>query len=309
MNFGYVLSRAWQIIWMHKVLWIFGILAGCGNAGSFSGNFRYSYRGEVSPELQGFFDQVSILPDWLIVTIIIVAVLVFLLLIILGIFLSTMGRIGLIRGTQQAEAGDTGLSFGDLFRGGLPYFWRVFGLSLLVGLAVGLAAALIAALGIAGSLLTMGVGFICFIPLVCLLVPLAWLAGIVIEQSIVALVTEDLSIGAGLQRGWEIIRSNLGQYIVMGLILILGVSALGGILIGLPIVAIIGPAVMGVLVGTRAATGAGILVSVLCLVGYIPIAILLNGILVGYTEAAWTLTYLQLAGRSAAPEPELLPAE
>ncbi len=32
-NFSEVLTRAWQIIWKHKVLWIFGILAGCGQGG------------------------------------------------------------------------------------------------------------------------------------------------------------------------------------------------------------------------------------------------------------------------------------
>ena len=36
-NFGEVLTRAWQIIWKHKVLWIFGFLAGCGQGGT---NFR-----------------------------------------------------------------------------------------------------------------------------------------------------------------------------------------------------------------------------------------------------------------------------
>ena len=33
-DFGDVLSRAWQIIWKHKVLWIFGILAGCSRGSS-----------------------------------------------------------------------------------------------------------------------------------------------------------------------------------------------------------------------------------------------------------------------------------
>ena len=32
-NFGEVLTRAWQIIWKHKVLWIFGILASCARGG------------------------------------------------------------------------------------------------------------------------------------------------------------------------------------------------------------------------------------------------------------------------------------
>ena len=38
-NFGEVLTRAWQNIWKHKVLWIFGILASCarGSGGSSGG--------------------------------------------------------------------------------------------------------------------------------------------------------------------------------------------------------------------------------------------------------------------------------
>ena len=37
MDYGEVLSRAWRIIWKHKVLWIFGIMAGC-TSGSGGGN-------------------------------------------------------------------------------------------------------------------------------------------------------------------------------------------------------------------------------------------------------------------------------
>jgi len=45
-NFGEVLTRAWQIIWKHKVLWIFGFLAGCGQSGSsVRGNFGSGSRG------------------------------------------------------------------------------------------------------------------------------------------------------------------------------------------------------------------------------------------------------------------------
>ena len=48
MDFGYVLKRAWQIMWKFKVLWIFGILASCGQASTSSGansGWRYSSRG------------------------------------------------------------------------------------------------------------------------------------------------------------------------------------------------------------------------------------------------------------------------
>ena len=36
-NFGEILTRAWQITWKYKVLWIFGILAGCTNGGGGGG--------------------------------------------------------------------------------------------------------------------------------------------------------------------------------------------------------------------------------------------------------------------------------
>ena len=56
------------------------------------------------------------------------------ILILLSLFFGSIGRIGLVRGTQQAEQGAVRLSFGELFSGSLPYFWRVFGLNLLVGI-------------------------------------------------------------------------------------------------------------------------------------------------------------------------------
>jgi len=61
MDIGEVLSRAWKIIWKYKVLWIFGILASCGQGGGGGGGggnsgYRYS-QGDpnVSPEIERFF--------------------------------------------------------------------------------------------------------------------------------------------------------------------------------------------------------------------------------------------------------------
>lgn len=49
MDYGYVLRRAWEIIWKFKVLWIFGILASCGQAsGSGGGNSGYRFSSENS---------------------------------------------------------------------------------------------------------------------------------------------------------------------------------------------------------------------------------------------------------------------
>jgi hypothetical protein len=55
--------------------------------------------------------------------------------------------------------------------------------------------------------------------------------------------------------------------------------------------------------GGESAFGSGLLVAGLCFVMYLPVWIVLNGILTSYIESAWTLTYLRLTGRKAALEP------
>ena len=63
MDFGYVLKRAWQIIWKFKVLWIFGILASCGQAGSSGGSnsgYRFSSQDiNIGPQIEGFFNRLN----------------------------------------------------------------------------------------------------------------------------------------------------------------------------------------------------------------------------------------------------------
>ena len=296
MDIGNVLSRAWQIVWKHKVLWIFGILASCTSSNTFSSNASYSFDESNTYAFENYFAQV---PDWQIWLIVAAIILVVLLLVVLGIFLGNMGRIGLIRGARQVEEGATSLLFGELFSGGLPYFWRVFGLNLIVGLALALAGILVAVFVLLSTVFTLGLALICLIPALCLLVPVGWLINVFVEQANIAIVVEDLGIMDGLRRGWEVFKANIGMLIVMGLILLLGVGLIGGFIIGLPVVLFIGPAVAGAIAGTQQALRGGVAITVLCLVAYIPVAIVLNGILQSYIRSAWTLTYLRLTSHPA----------
>jgi hypothetical protein len=300
MDIGFVLSRAWQIIWKHKILWVFGILASCSSTNYGTSNYRASYQGEISPNLQYTFSQI---PEWQIAVIVGIAILVILLLVVIGIFLGTMGRIGLIRGTLQAEQGSSKLLFGELFSGGLPYFWRVFGVNLLIGLGLAVLFILFGIFALIGAVLTLGIGLICLIPLFCLLIPFSWLVSVFLEQVDIAIVVEDLGIMDGLQRGWDVVKANLGMIIVMGLILYVGVGLIGGFIIGIPIAAIIAPAVIGAINGAQRALQGGLIITGLCLIVYIPVAIVLYGILQSYIKTAWTLTYLRLTSHPAAIQP------
>lgn len=304
MNYGEVLSRAWQIIWKHKALWLFGILAGCGNASGGSGNISYSFNNQdAPPAMQNFFQGFERLPDWQIAGLVGIVVVVTLVLVLLAIFLTTMGRIGIIHGTHQADEGASRLTFGNVFRGSLPYFWRVFLLNLLAGVVV-IAIVFVGVIVVmAGTVLTLGLGLICLIPLLCLIVPLSWLLFVLIEQANIAIVVENKGVIDGWRRGWQVFKDNLGTMIVMGLILYVGVALIGGLIIGIPVMLIIFPALLAGLLGGENAFGSGLLVAGLCFVLYLPVLILLNGILTGYIESAWTLTYLRLTGRKAALEP------
>lgn len=303
MDYGEVLSRAWQIIWKHKVLWIFGILAGCSSSGN-SGNISYSFSGDNAPRwAQDLSRQIERVPDWQIAVWIGIAILVILVLVILAVFLSTIGRIGVIQGVKRSEQGEAGMSFGELFSGSLPYFWRVFLLNLLVGLGYAVVVFLLVILFTLGAVVTLGVGLICLIPLICLLIPISWLLFVYLEMANAAIVVDDVGIMDGLQRGWRVFTNHIGPMIVMGLILLIGVSLIGGLIIGAPLFLIAVPALGGLMVGAENAMRGGLLIAGLCFVIYLPVLIVLNGILTSFIKSSWALTYMRLSGRPTAIEP------
>ncbi len=295
MDFGYVLRRAGEIIWKFKILWIFGILASCGQAGSSGGSnsgFRFSSQDTtVAPQIQNYVNQLS---PGAITLLIVLAIVIVVVLVVLAILLGTVGRVGLIRGTVKAEQGTNRLTFSELWREGLTYFWRVFGLNLLIGLVILFAVLILVVLSVILSVGTLGIFLICLIPLICLMVPIAWLVGILIEQANVALVVDNLDIIEAIKKGWRVFIDNIGSMIVMGLILIVGVGVIGGLILGLPVLAIAAPAALGIATGVFENARNGIILSVVLFLVYLPFLLLFSGILRGYTASAWTLTYLRL---------------
>ncbi len=307
MDLGEVLSKAWKIIWKHKVLWVFGILASCGQgggggSGGGSSNSGYQFsQGDpnVSPEVERFFYSIERffqqIEAWQIVGFIAIMIVFFLVLWFVMLALSTIGRVGLIQGATRAD--EDRLTFMQLFESGKPYFWRVLGLNLLIGLAAFIVVLLIFIPMALIGFVTIGIGFLCMLPLICILIPVMWLVSVFIEQANLAVVLDDLDIVAGLRRGWDVFRDNLGNLIVIGLILGIG-GAIVGFIFALPLMLLVIPAALGAVWGgvTESALplGGGIATALLCFVGYLPFLIVLGGILRAYIQSAWTLTYLQL---------------
>ncbi len=306
MNYGEVLQRAWQIIWKHKILWIFGILAGCGNAtGNTGGSSNTGYRfqgGELPSQFQNFFFQVQRFFENIPVWVWILLGLMLLVLFVIAIILNTVGRTGLVLGALQADEGTAHLSFGTLFSTSFSYFWRVFFLNLIVGFGILILVLILIVPVILLGVATLGVGLLCLIPIICLLIPISWFINLVLEQSVIAIVTENRGIFSGLERGWQVVTTNIGPMIIMALILFVA-GAVIGFIIAIPMALIVIPPLVGLVARTQTAAIGGLVVAAILFVLYLPVLLVATGILRGYITTAWTLTFRRLTGHLPAEAP------
>ncbi|MBC8332111.1 MAG: hypothetical protein H8E28_09035 [Anaerolineae bacterium] len=309
MDFGEILSRAWKIIWKYKILWLFGILSSCGQGGSGGGssgggNSNYNFSAgdqNLPPEMKHFFFNVerffNNIETWEIIGLIAGILVIFLILWAVMLALSTIGRVGLIQGTLQGDEEAERIAFGDLFNSGKPFFWRVVGLNLLIGLASFILVMIFILPLVLLGVLTAGVLFLCMLPLLCILVPLGWILGIIIQQANIILVIEDTGIIESLTRAWHFFRAQWTNLLIMGLILGVG-GFIIGIVLALPIFVIGFSTIVPMIVDSSGGSAPDLFTTLktagLCMLGYMPVLIVLNGVLQAYLHTAWTLTYRRL---------------
>jgi hypothetical protein len=312
MDYGKVLSRAWQITWRWKILWILGFLAALGN-GSGGGSGSSSYSGD-GREWEHTFQHGVPGEVWAIIA------AVACLAVIIGIAIwvvSVIARGGLIAGVQQVEdEGST--SFGSAWRAGAKRFWTLFGISILAsipfiilflagivvlvamfagsGVALGNQNDAVGGLGLAASILCGGV-FCCGMVIL----------GIILQQIRVyaerAAILEGLGWIDAFKRGWQVIKENLGPTVVFWLIfLVIGLLiaiVVGGILFAaaIPLIAIF----------SNTDPGAWLLAPVCC-GGLLALIVggLIGAIVETFTSATWTLAYREMTGlaKPAAPVAE-----
>lgn len=306
MEYGEVLRKTWDISWRNKGLWILGILAGCSASGR--GNFSQSssgFRGyDYGPGDVPYYKGEPLFGDFqeeIIIPLILGFICLFLIVALIVFVLGVIGQGGLIAAFKRADEG-TDVSLSEAFSGGLQNFWKLAGIRIVFFIA-----GFVIVIGlILGALLfgvaTLGIGFICLIPLVCLLIPIGLAVDSYIILTMVAAVEEELGVFEAFGRSWNTFKENLGPVVVMILILIVGFGILG-FLIALPFIAIAVPAIMGVIIGTDAAVISGVAVTLLCVLVAVPVLIIIYGLLTTYTTGAWTLTYRRLNGTMGAELP------
>ena len=314
MNFaiGEVLTKAWQITWKHKVLWLFGILVSLGQVLNLGNNgVRLLGQSNILPPdltrqfvtlTQGYGFWVAFAGGLCI-------------MMVLLILASTIGQISIIKGAAMADQGEESLSFGQVFRAARPFFWRVFWFSLIVGLVFFFIfmiffalLAVMVTLGVAGSAARiaplLGLGLLCLIPFTCLIVLISFAISPVLMESTVAIVVDDLGIPAAIAKAWRVVRANVGSIILVAfLVYIFGVAI--GMVIAFPTLVVLLP--LMTLGAGSAASQTSTLIAVTCLCAYVPVLLLLQSVFTVYMHSIWTLTYVRLtapalAAPVAAPE-------
>ncbi len=294
MNIGEVLSRAWDIIWKNKILWLFGLLASLsGGVGDL--NTRFNNRvngGTISTPLPGLDRFFSGIPWWVFMMLLLAA----LVLIVIFVIIGALGRAGLVRGAWLADDGETGLNFRRLFQEGRTYFWRVLLLGILIFTASRSLIILLVIPTVMATVLTFGLALICLLPLICLLIPVFIAVDVIVQLAIVAITGENLGVMDGLRRAWDVFRSHLGEMIAMVVILVIG-AAVVNFFFGLPLLLIMAPFISAALSPVGQIAAGQIAVSLFLFAMYLPVLLFVRGLVTSYIDSTWTLTYRRLTGR------------
>jgi len=293
-----ILRRTWEITWRHKGLWVLGILANCSGGQGGSNASRLTEIQSPRDEFPQLERWVATIPEetWLAIGLAVLCLV--LLLALLFWVLAAIGNGGIIAAFQMAETGEA-VSLGSAFQKGLAYLWRLLLLQIVLALATFLILGPTILGGILFSILTAGVGLICLIPLLCLLFPLGIALSLYAQLAQVALVVDDLDLPGAFLRGWAVLRARPGEVLIMALLLGVGGFVIG-LILAVPFILLAIPLILSLLAGTDASGLAGLSVSLIGILLYLPILLVASGVLRTFTTGAWTLTYRSLTGAQAA---------
>ncbi|HEY5731355.1 MAG TPA: hypothetical protein VIS72_14990 [Anaerolineales bacterium] len=225
MNFdlGEILSSAFKITWKHKVLWTFSAIPVLVSFLVFPFVFVPIFFMDEGSFSNPFFIEEPLIISLFVVFSIIVSIISYVLY---GVSSSSVAL-----GVMRADEGAERLTFIGLFNDSRPYWWRVLGVLLLIGLAVSLVFLVIFGCMALIGVVTAGVGFICLQPLFLLIYPVMMVFYGYIEESQVSVVVDDLGVTDAIKRGWELIRANFWRIVLVSLIVYLGIGLLSSIIV------------------------------------------------------------------------------
>lgn len=288
MDYGNILTRSWNIIWVHKYLILLGVLAALGSGGGGFGTGGASDFGGESAD-NGFqfegapldFGQIGSPAELTAVAAILVLVCVGLLI---GLAVWAVSRVaagGLIAGASTIDGGSRS-SFGQDWRAGWSRVWRLIGIGLIPLIPVLILLVLGIVLGgmfysfssvsneFAVAPARSGLG-IALVVVACIFIPIAVALNLLRTFADRACVLENLSVLNSYGRGWQVLSANLGPALILFVIQI-AITVVLGIGLLLP----------------------SLLILLCCFLW--PLLLLVQGAVTSYFSTMWTLAWREWTG-------------
>ena len=309
MDYGRLFRRGWEIVWQNKYLFILGFLAALG-AGSSGGSSNFSFPSgtsssetippEIVDQFTDFWSEFGGLIIGLICFFFILGIVFWL------IRLAAQG--GLIEAVDRAEVGEK-MTFGSAFSAGVARIGSLIGLNILIYSPFWLLGIIIAGIGISvvgsavqnsGGLSEAVGGFlaiasVCLGLVACLMVPLGIVVTLVYPFAQRGLMIKQLGVVESIRHGWQIVRENVGDVILLGVaFLVIGfLFGLATLVVTVPFAFLAaGPFLLDAIQGNDFSFGTTEMVTLafggVCL-GLAAAAV--NSVLTAYRSATVTLAY------------------
>jgi hypothetical protein len=323
MDYAEILKRAAQIVWRYKFLWALGFLVALGSGGGSGGGNNSGWRESFDPGSQAAVEMeraaAHLEQFWAAYAGAFIGLLCLGLLVGLVFWLvKLVAEAGLVDAVNKIEDGQKA-SFAQAMSGGAAALLRMIGLKIILALPIFLIVGLIGLLGVGlfggtiaaavsessagvGAMLgALGLFLACLIPLLCVIFILAIVIFFIDLFAVRGIVIRNLGVVAALQHSWSVIRGNLLEVILLGLILLV-IGFLFSLAVGAALLPLgflfAAPTIFSLLAndsvsfGAVATTGVGLI----CL-GIA--AAVLNSIWIAYQSTAYTLAYRYFIGGKA----------
>ncbi len=312
MDYGELISRGWRITWNNKFLWVLGFLAALGSAsGNFNSGSNVSQRmnsGEISPDLVAAIGAVGA----------VLACIIFIIVIVFAL-VSLVARGGLIDAVARIDDGET-VTLGEAFAAGTAKIWSLLGMSLLlylpyfILLTVGISVVIFGVFASAGGaalsgsfengspdavLGAMGIFFVCFIVLMCILIPVGVLLQFIHAFAFRGIMLQELGAADGIRHGWQVLRENASEILILALLFFVI-----GIVYSFAVMIVLMPLILVLFVPMFASMmrggDVGVFQMLVLISGGICIGIfgaVLNSIITTWRSATFTLAYREFTSK------------
>lgn len=295
LNFGEVLATSWKTVWRHKILFVFGLLPMSISAlvGIVMGG-AFIYLDVSGTDIDRLFQfgpttEISIF----------VIVVFSLLIMLLSFGLTSISWAAIAVGTTQVDRGQDTLTFNSLWRDSFPFFWRVIGAFFLIGFLSFIVMMFVMMIPLGLSIITAGLGALCMLPFICLMIPFAFLIGAMLNLSISSIVVDDINLTGAITRVWNIVLKNFWLLVLMSLILYV-IQFFISMVSSAPF-SMFQYGFMGFMNEQTNPTKLFKFFGILSMIST-PILAFIQGLGYTYIQSAWTLTYLRLTQKPETSE-------